>query len=81
MNIPAWTEQARDYRDQAARARRFVLVLGCDTDGMYLRFAKEREQRAAQLEALMKRSAPLAIKPPPDRFSTVSQDAGQQEPR
>ena len=44
-------DMARDCREAAERARKFLRMIGGDTDGMYLRFAEEQERRATELEA------------------------------
>jgi len=51
-------EEARDCRETAKRARRFIDNIGSDVDGMYLRFAEDQERRAAELEAAIRRTMP-----------------------
>ena len=54
-NIGMAAEKARDCREAARRARSFVDWIGSDVDGMYLRFAKEQERQATELEAQAQR--------------------------
>jgi hypothetical protein len=52
-NYADFAKEARDCREAAKRARKFIDSIGSDVDGMYLRFAEEQERRAAKLEAAM----------------------------